>query len=173
MPRIRWWESPRNLGFLGTVAAGLVLAGLLAAFDKIPGGRLALALWHGVVYPVPVPLVLLVAMLATLLSVAVVALKRATAPPWLRYRQDTFLNIVWRLDYFSDHTLIRTSIAPYCPQCSTALRGEVAGYGQLTTTFLCDECGFRESINGSGEDVIYRLCRIIEREVNLKFAARS
>jgi hypothetical protein len=111
-------------------------------------------------------------MVVALLFVGISILKQKAAPGFRTYRQDTFLGIGWRWDYFSDNTLHRSSITPYCPQCSTVLRGEVGGYAQMTTTFICDECGFRESING-GEDVIYRLCRIIEREVNRRFPAPS
>lgn len=140
----RWWESGRNLGFAGTVVAGLVLAALLYIFGRIPVGRWIAAVWRGLVYPVPVPLAILLAMIGVLLVVGIRAFLRAVgpAPPaWLNYRQDTFLGIVWRWDYDGTH-IARRSLRPYCPNCSTGLRGHQEGYREFTTSFICDECRF-------------------------------
>ena len=41
MSKIGWWESHRNLGFKGTIAAGLVLAAALAVVRPDRGRRLA------------------------------------------------------------------------------------------------------------------------------------
>ncbi len=170
---MRWWESRRNLGFLGTVVAGVVIAGILWMFGLIPVGRWAAATWAGLVYPIRVPLTILVAMVGTLMLVAVRALLRSTEPPppaWLNYREDTFLGIIWRWSY-DGAQLARWSIRPFCPRCSTGLRGEQQGYREMTTSFICDECRFSQDLPGNGEQVIDRVCRLIEREANQKLAA--
>jgi len=40
----------------------------------------------------------------------------------------------------------------------------------VITSFICDECRFVQDIPGNGEQVIDRIGRLIEREVNQKQA---
>jgi hypothetical protein len=172
--QIGWWESHRNLGFWGTVVTGVVLAGVLWIFGLVPVGQWAAVLWGALIYPIRVPLILLVALVGTLMVVALRALLSATTPPppsWLAYREDNFLGIVWRWSYDGTH-IASWSLRPYCPQCSTGLRGEQHGYKDMTTVFTCDECQFTQDIRGNGEQVLERICRLIEREANRK-PARS
>jgi hypothetical protein len=165
---IGWWQSHRNLGFWGTVVAGVVLAGALWILGLVPVERWAAGLWGALSYPIRVPLVLLVALVGTLIVVALRALLGATAPPpppWLAYIEDNFLGIVWRWSYDGTH-IARWSLRPYCPRCSTGLRAEQHGYMDMTTTFICDECRFVQEVQGNGDAVLDRICRLIEREAN-------
>ena len=173
--KARWFESGRNLGFLGTVVSAVVAGFLLEAFDVVPVAQWLGSTWRWVVRPVPVPLIVLVAMAGGLLVVVVGSLLRRLEPPpaaWLDYRADTFLGIDWRWDYFSDGQLKSRSLSAFCPRCETRLRAEVQGYMQMTTSFICDECHFRQDVPGSGDEVIDRICRLLEREANQK-ARRS
>jgi hypothetical protein len=170
-PQIRWWQSHRNLGFLGSVAVGLVVAFVLGVFGNIPLGRLALAFWGLLVYPIRVPLIVLASAATILLILAVRALSPSAAPPapaWVNYREDQFLGVVWRWMYDGLH-LSRESIRAYCPQCAIGLRGEEhGGYGKSISLLICDECGFRTQIPGSVTQVLDRICRLIEREINTR-----
>src|SRR5207247_6442776 len=99
----------------GTVIAGVVIAAILWMFGLIPAGRWA-AIASVLVYPIRVPLAILLAMVGTLLVVAARALLRSTASssvPWLNYGEDTLLVIVWRWSY-DGAQLARGSIRPYC-----------------------------------------------------------
>jgi hypothetical protein len=93
-PNSRWWEARRNLGFLGTVIAGVVVGIILLAVGLVPVGRWIVAAWEWMVRPVAVPFVVL-AGLAAFLAVAVarflLSVREAPPPAWLNYRQDEFL----------------------------------------------------------------------------------
>jgi hypothetical protein len=123
----------------------------LAARRLIPVGPLAASLWGALIYPVGVPLVILVALVVSLLIVAARALLGPPRPPCLTYREDNFLGVVWRWSYDEGHRLAPLSIRPYCPQCKTGLRSEWSGYTAIITVFICDECGFKQEANGTLE----------------------
>lgn len=165
---VRWWQSGLNLGFIGTVVAGLVVATILAVSGRIPAVVWGVAAWRWLVRPVPVPLLVLVVMIGVLIVFAArIVLKslKFRPPAWLDYVQDNFLGIVWRWRYEGSH-LVESSIRPFCPQCGTGLRGEQQGYREMTTSFICDECPFAQDIPGNVEQVIDRIGRLIERAVN-------
>jgi hypothetical protein len=161
---------------MGTVVASVVAAGILWTLGILPIGVWAVTAWAALVYPIQVPLVILVGMIGTLLVVGWRAVLRALGPPpspWLSYREDTFLGVVWRWSYDQTHHLVEQSICPYCPRCNTRLRGEQQGYAEITTAFLCDECGFKQYIPGNGDAVMSRIGRLIEREANKKAGRRA
>jgi membrane protein implicated in regulation of membrane protease activity len=96
--KVRWWESARKLGFVGTVAATLVAAAFLAAFGRFPVDGWAMGLWDVLFYRVPVPSIVLAGMIVLLLMAGVGVLKRAAVParpPKLEYWQDVFLGVKW------------------------------------------------------------------------------
>lgn len=162
-----------NLGFVGTVLAGLVVAGILGAFGQIPiVSAWAVDTWRRLVHPVSVPLVVLIVMTGALIVfVAGLVLKsiEPALPAWLEYREDNFLGIVWRWRYEGSH-LAESSLRPFCPQCGTGMRGEQHGYKDMTTSFMCDECQFTRDIPGNGAAIIDRISRLIEREANRRLA---
>ena len=173
---VRWFESGRNLGFLGTVVSAIVAGFVLDALDVAPVAKWLGSAWRWVVHPVPVPLIALVAMVGGLLvAIGGWLLRRLEpAPPaWLEYRADTFLGINWRWDYLSDGQMKNRSLSAFCPSCHTRLRAEVHGYSQMTTSFICDECHFRQDLPGNSDEIIDRICRLIEREANRKARAAS
>jgi hypothetical protein len=164
-----------NLGFAGTVTAGLVVAIVLAASGRIPALAWGAAAWRWLVRPVPVPFLVLIFIVGALVVFVTGILLKSMepAPPtWLDYRQDTFLGIVWRWRYDGTH-LAEWSIRPYCPRCGTGLRWEEHGYMDITTSFNCDECRFTLDVPGGGAAVTDRICRLIEREVNKRLAQPS
>jgi hypothetical protein len=166
--KVRWWQSGLNLGFIGTVVAGLVVAIILALSGRIPAVEWGVAAWRWLVHPVPVPLLALVVLVGALIVFAVGTVLKSMAPPppaWMDYLQDNFLGIVWRWRYDGNH-LTEWSIRPFCPECGIGLRGEQHGYKDMTTSFTCDECRFTRDISGDGAAVIDRVSRLIEREAN-------
>jgi len=166
--KARWWESNLNLGFAGTVVAGLVVVGLVYVFGRIAVGEWLKSAGRWLVHPVPVPLVVLVVLIGVLLVFVVGLLlrfKKPAPPPWLNYWTDNFLGIVWRWRY-AEGLLVRSSITPYCPKCETRVRIVVQGYKPETTLFICDECHFNQNIHGNWQEASARIERLIEREVN-------
>jgi hypothetical protein len=162
--KVRWWQSNFNLGFAGTVVATLVGGVILAQSSQIR--EWAVAAWHWLVHPVPVPLVVLVVMVGALIVFlwGIVRKSIGPAPPvWLGYRQDNFLEMVWRWRY-AGTVLVESSIRPYCPRCGTGLRWGQQGYTEMTTYFNCDECKFSRQIPSGADEVVSRIGRLIERE---------
>ena len=78
MSQIRWWESGRNLGFVGTVVATIVATWVLAVLDKLPNW--ASTIGRAAIRPVPVPLIVLVPMVVILLGVGVYGSCEPSAP---------------------------------------------------------------------------------------------
>jgi hypothetical protein len=173
--RARWWESGLNLGFAGTVIAGVVTGIILLALRVIPVWRWIPAFGRWLVRPVPVPLVVLVGIVAALTIFVVRFLARSMdppAPPWLGYREDSFLGVTWRWQY-AGHRLDERSIGAFCPQCQMRLRVDAGGYRTITTTLSCEQCGTRQEIEGNPDELRGRIGRLIEREANIKVRALS
>lgn len=170
--KARWWESNLNLGFAGTVVAGLAIAAILGVFG--PVWWWLISAWRWVVHPVPVPLVVFVAMVGALVVFALGLLRKMQEPPlppWLDYREDRFLEVIWRWRYRSDDQLAEASLTPYCPRCETGLRLQPQSYAAVGTCFICDECSFRQDVPGSVDEVFERVARLIEREANRRVRA--
>jgi hypothetical protein len=178
-PRVRWWQSGLNQSFIGAVAVAVLSGVILDARGLIPFGQWVRTAgqWSAVavrwlVQPIRVPLLVLAFMSFALVAVAVRGVLKSLKPPppaWLEYRQDQFFDIAWTWRY-AGNQILESSITPFCPRCQMRLRGDQQGYMTMTTTFICDDCGFRKDIQGSGHDVIDRISRLIEREANRKAA---
>jgi hypothetical protein len=175
--RVRWWESARNLSFTGTVVAAViatVIAGALVIwFQGNHLWRWISSAGRWLIFPVPVPRIGIVVIVGTLVLFVgrwLATLLGPSPPPYLTYRQDMFLEVIWRWDY-DGHYLAKHSIAAFCPRCETRLRPESHGYMTFTTTIACEECGFRREVEGNGPEVIDRVARLIEREANRKAQA--
>ena len=166
----RWWESGFNLGFGGTVIAG-VAAGVIADWlGWAPVGSWVATGFRWLVRPVGVPFIVLAAVSLFVAAVGLRwlrSLQQPPPPPWLTYREDNFLGAVWRWRYAGNYVM-EESLRPYCPQCQTALRIEDGGYRGMTTILVCDECSFSKELEGSHQKVIERIGRLIERAANLR-----
>lgn len=150
---------------MATVVGGF----LLNRFEVVPLGRWIWTISRWLIYPVPVPLILFVALLACLgLLVVSRTMQRAPRrPPWWTYRQDSFLGVTWRWNYDGDNFLDQRSIGAFCPRCEMRLRAESQGYHRsFTTTMRCDGCHFQIEVDGNGPEVIDQVGRFIEREAN-------
>ena len=126
-------------------------------------------------YRVPVPAVLLVGMIVLLLIASSGDLKRAAVPsppPWRDDWQDTFLGVELQSDV-SSHPRSPSSLSPFCPRCGVALRVESRDYRTISVAFICDECAFRQEIEGNVEAVVDRVARLLQHKVEEKYGGQS
>jgi len=154
---------------VATVVGGF----LLNRFEVIPLGRWISTIGRWLVRPFHVPLivfVVIVAALALFVVRFVGTLKEPLPPPWIGYREDTFLDVVWRWQY-DGHRLDEHSIGAFCPRCQMRLRVEAGGYRTVMTTVCCEDCGFRHEVEGNPKQVLDRVERLIEREANRRAQA--
>jgi hypothetical protein len=168
---VRWWESNRNLGFAGTLAATVIGGVLLNQLGVLPLGRWLSTTIAFLIWPIPVPFVIAAAFVGAMTHSVIRGLRRraSSRPVWLSYKQDTLLGVVWRWTYSGD-LLLESTASAFCPHCELRLRVDSPGYMQRQTELLCDGCGHRAVINGSPREVVERVVRLVEREANRRAA---
>jgi hypothetical protein len=54
-----------------------------------------------------------------------------------------------------------------------ALRIETGYYRSISIVFVCDECAFRQEIEGTSEAVFERVVRLLQHRLEQKFLAHS
>lgn len=172
----RWWQSTRDLSFLGAVAATLVATGIIAFVPAASSVREWLGhLWSWLTGSLTVPAWLVLAGAGGLVLICYVVIrvllksKTDPEPAWLSYTAATFLDIDWRWHY---EGRIVSGLTPYCPDCKTGIRPTQHGsYGRVYTTVLkCEECQFVVQFTGRVGALFDRIERLIEREVRIKLA---
>jgi hypothetical protein len=132
----------------------------------IPLGRWLSVAIGFLVRPIPVPLVaIIVCVVVVTVLIFRSGLGGEEPSPWLSYRQDTFLGVTWRWDYVGSHIAEHT-IAAFCPQCEMRLRAVPSSYRTIATMMICDACDFRKEVEGTPPDIVNRVARLIERELN-------
>lgn len=163
-----WWDViVPHWVLCAMTALGAALLGFL------PSARQYLRLLaEAAIEPVQLPRIARDAIIAVLV---IVLLRRArkflasfAKPPFphVAYRQDMFGSIIWRWSYSGDGWPLQ--LRPFCPGCQTRLvyntRRE---FGDHKTDYVCDRCNVLiETFRGTQPEVIDKIQRLIEREVN-------
>lgn len=89
------------------------------------------------------------------------------------YKTDKINNILWIFDWNrgldGKYTLSKESPYPICPDCMNDLvlsnKTAEGYYSSRPTRFVCENCGFSQSIDGNHDDYIIKIRREIIRRV--------
>jgi hypothetical protein len=166
-------------GIIVAVVSALILGAITYALGLIPVlfswlGNLFSNIWNfisltTIVVPLWGLILLAILSLPTVYRIVQPMFRhKSNEPSLLKYKQDTFFNVIWRWSYNYDDEPILDTINCFCPQCDTRLVYSKEGFAyNVKLHVFCETCQKRLA-SFDTDDVNYvraKVARQVDRKI--------